>query len=284
MVRKSPPISVESAYQGSKVFEQGGPYQDLYDKKSLEAKKDNRIRNSGDLVAFDLKGRKWPIEPKNAFYDWLYLRSLNQYKGKIEKLLNYDGFTDIEFNPDKSFNCQARAVAMAVALHQAGCLEEAIRSKESFIHTLNHGIPQKGDMDMRVNGTPDLFSSSGAESPKFGGSYISSDVIDSLRESVRNADSYRSAKKKASHLLLVEILRKLRVEAGLTQKEVGEELRVSRSTISSFERGQSNPQLGLIIGYMDVIGADLGLAIHVGGRSIPVRFLQITESDEGAWS
>ena len=34
----------------------------------------------------------------------------------------YDAFTDIEFNPDKSLNCQARAAAMFVALNREGLI------------------------------------------------------------------------------------------------------------------------------------------------------------------
>ena len=34
--------SLESIYQGSKVFEEGGPYIDLYKKTSVESKKDSR--------------------------------------------------------------------------------------------------------------------------------------------------------------------------------------------------------------------------------------------------
>ena len=44
--------SVECAFQGSKVFEEGGPYVDLLDKTSREAKKDTRLRESGKLIAF----------------------------------------------------------------------------------------------------------------------------------------------------------------------------------------------------------------------------------------
>src|SRR5690349_716503 len=45
-------MSVECAFQGSKVFERGGPYTDLYDKTSREAKKDERLRSSGNLTGF----------------------------------------------------------------------------------------------------------------------------------------------------------------------------------------------------------------------------------------
>ena len=45
-------ISIESAFQGSKVFENGGPYQDLYNVSSRDAKKDQRIKSSGNIIGF----------------------------------------------------------------------------------------------------------------------------------------------------------------------------------------------------------------------------------------
>ena len=40
-------FSVESAYQASKVFEKGGPYLDLLNLSSTDAKTDRRLKNSG---------------------------------------------------------------------------------------------------------------------------------------------------------------------------------------------------------------------------------------------
>jgi len=51
----------------------------------------------------------------------------------VERLLCYRAFTDIEFNPQKSINCQAHAVALCVALHQRGLLDEAMTSKNAFL-------------------------------------------------------------------------------------------------------------------------------------------------------
>jgi len=45
-------IPVEAAFQGSKVFAAGGPYQDLYFWSAREAKIDPRLRSSGPLIAF----------------------------------------------------------------------------------------------------------------------------------------------------------------------------------------------------------------------------------------
>lgn len=49
-------IPLESAFQGSKVFEQGGPYTDLYRLEAKDAKRDPRILDSGNIVAFEFFG------------------------------------------------------------------------------------------------------------------------------------------------------------------------------------------------------------------------------------
>ena len=46
-VKKQQIFSVECAYQASKVFEFGGPYLDILDKTSREAKTDPRLKSSG---------------------------------------------------------------------------------------------------------------------------------------------------------------------------------------------------------------------------------------------
>ena len=106
--------TVESIYQGSKVFEKGGPYKDLYLKSSIEAKKDNRIKESGNLIGFNINGEKWSLE--DDFYSWLYMNALLQNLDISEEILKYKAFTDIEFNPKKSYNCQANSAAIYVSL------------------------------------------------------------------------------------------------------------------------------------------------------------------------
>nr|WP_198014503.1 hypothetical protein [Salipiger mucosus] len=44
------PVTVECAYQGSKVFEHGGPFTDLLGVSSWEAKKDPRLTSSGSIT------------------------------------------------------------------------------------------------------------------------------------------------------------------------------------------------------------------------------------------
>lgn len=48
----------------------------------------------------------------------------------------HDCFTDIEFNPKKSLNCQARSCALAVALKRAGTLTVAMTSPEGFLDAI----------------------------------------------------------------------------------------------------------------------------------------------------
>lgn len=127
------PFTVESAYQSSKVFMDGGPYHDLFYASSVQAKKDMRLKTSGVLVGFQFFGVTWPLEPKTAFYDWLYLSTLHKNPALVAQLARFDAFTDIEFNPQKSINCQAYSVALYLALQSRGWLDEALASQAHFI-------------------------------------------------------------------------------------------------------------------------------------------------------
>lgn len=126
-------FSVESAFQSSKVFEHGGPYKDLLLVSSRQAKKDDRLKNSGNLIAFQIDGKTFSTEPKTYFYNWLYINALHLHDDLSKKVLYYDAFTDIEFNPQKSINCQAEAVAIYVSLHRQGLLKDALKGKDEFL-------------------------------------------------------------------------------------------------------------------------------------------------------
>ena len=128
-------INVECAYQGSKVFENGGPYHELYSVSSRAAKTDERLRNSGKLIAFNFCGEEFPTEPKTAFYDWLYMTALYQKKTDLVKELEvFQGFSDIVFNPNRSINCQARAAALFVSLSKNDLINEQIlQDKDRYL-------------------------------------------------------------------------------------------------------------------------------------------------------
>lgn len=125
-------ISVECIFQGSKVFEKGGPYTELYEMTSMEAKKYEKLQTSGNLKYFERKNEIWGLNPNTLFYDWIYLNTLRSNENLVEEILKYDAFTDIEFNPKKSINCQASSVALFVALSKESILDEVLKDKDTF--------------------------------------------------------------------------------------------------------------------------------------------------------
>lgn len=104
-------VPVECVFQAGKVFKNGGPYLDLLEKSPRDAKRDERLRSSGKLIAFEFEGKSFPLEPKTYFYDFVYFKALDENPELRDELLKYDGFTDIVFNPEKSVNCQAKSCA-----------------------------------------------------------------------------------------------------------------------------------------------------------------------------
>jgi hypothetical protein len=128
--------TVECIFQASKVFQNGGPYRDLLQVSSLDAKRDERLKTSGNLIKFNSNGFSWPKEPKTVFYDWVYLNALNSQPELAKQLLEYNAFTDIEFNPKKSINCQAYSAALYVSLQNRGILNDVLESPERFIEVI----------------------------------------------------------------------------------------------------------------------------------------------------
>ena len=124
--------NLENIFQSSKVFENGGPYRGLLNVPPKDAKRDDRLLYSGKLIAFDYAGHKWELTPKTMFYDWIYMTALSQNEELSELIMNYDAFTDIEFNPERSINCQARSAAIFVGLTKAGILKDIIQNCDSM--------------------------------------------------------------------------------------------------------------------------------------------------------
>ena len=129
-------IPVECVFQAGKVFEKGGPYQDIMEKTPREAKRDERLRNSGVLVSFWFDGKTFPLIPRTVFYDYIYINALFENPELAAEVMKYDAFTDIEFNPDKSINCQAKAAATFVALTKLGLIDKA-RNFDTFVALYN---------------------------------------------------------------------------------------------------------------------------------------------------
>lgn len=106
--------TLENIFQSAKVFENGGPYLDLLDLSPKEAKRDERLHNSGSLKAFRYQNEDFPLIPKTVFYDFIYITAIKKSltAEEINTILQYNYFTDIEFNPVKSINTQAKAAAI----------------------------------------------------------------------------------------------------------------------------------------------------------------------------
>lgn len=132
--------SVEAAFQGSKVFNNSGPFRDLLDLAAWDAKKDPRLVNHGLATGYlDQNGAFHPLGTDTHFYDMLYLRALSQNPELLKELGLFDTFTDIEFNKTKlglqkakSFNTQARSCAIAVTIFRQAGLEGLIHQIETW--------------------------------------------------------------------------------------------------------------------------------------------------------
>ena len=134
MIREG--VSLESAFQGSKVFQPGGPYTNLIDKPAVYAKSDARLKNSGPLIGFNFEGKDYPNDPPTFFYNWFYITTLVANDDLAEELLarKFDAFTDIAFNPDKGkVNCQAEAAAIFVSLSRQNLLDDALADEKNFL-------------------------------------------------------------------------------------------------------------------------------------------------------
>jgi hypothetical protein len=66
----------------------------------------------------------------------LYLYALRDHADYLQRLYQYDGFSDIEFNPKKSYSCQARTCAMLVSLLKKHLFPEIVYDRALFLETL----------------------------------------------------------------------------------------------------------------------------------------------------
>lgn len=123
---------LESVFQASKVFSESGQNKDVLLMKPYVAKQYIKQFTNEEIMGFELDGEKFSNTPKTFFYNWLYVNALQANPSLAGQLKKYDAFTDIEFNPQKSINCQAEAASVYVALVKNGKLKEALSSKEAF--------------------------------------------------------------------------------------------------------------------------------------------------------
>lgn len=135
-------IAVENLFQSSKVFEGDIQFKDLMSVTPREAKKDPRLKTSGKMIKFSYDGKEYPLNPTSLFYDWLYTKILFTEENDaalkdnfVNK--NYDAFSDIEFNPKKSFSCQARTLALSISLYSNDKIDDFLSDPVGFSKAFN---------------------------------------------------------------------------------------------------------------------------------------------------
>lgn len=129
--------SVETIYQSSKVGSHKGntvgPHPEWLGLEGKEVKAKIKATKMDRINLYRYGQNAWPANPPESFFTWVYINGLIQEEGLIEKLAEYDGFTDIYFNPKKTNNCQARAAAQAVSMYQSGQLQEIMATRTSYL-------------------------------------------------------------------------------------------------------------------------------------------------------
>lgn len=78
---------------------------------------ESKIIENGKLIGFKYGSKCFENIPYGMYYDYIYMLALYQNKEYHELLKPYSLFTDIEFNPYRSLNTQARAVAIFKTLY-----------------------------------------------------------------------------------------------------------------------------------------------------------------------
>jgi len=122
---------VENIYQSSKVFENGRNYRDLLYTTPKDAKKDERLVNSGKVIKYIYEDFKdgfdevvYLANPKEIFFDYIYMSALIENEQLYKELFKYEAFTDIEFDPVVGTNCQAKTAAKFVGKFRAGIIRK----------------------------------------------------------------------------------------------------------------------------------------------------------------
>jgi hypothetical protein len=145
------PVSVEAAFQSSKLFKGHGNMPHLLtmdDGRAIKAQV-GQFRDV-PLEGFAFEDRSWELTPTTAFYDYLYLRALcdtlTDRPEIADALAGFRGFTDIAYNPKKSFNCQARSCALFIALGGRVAVSEFVAEPDQLISTMfshNYQVPDQ---------------------------------------------------------------------------------------------------------------------------------------------
>lgn len=76
-----------------------------------------------------------------------------------------------------------------------------------------------------------------------------------------------------------EVLKKLRVESGLTQKELADKLNIGQTTITSYENSTRIPQVSSLIAYADYFKCSLDFLVERDSETDDLTFTAITDKE-----
>jgi hypothetical protein len=146
-------FTVECAFQSSKVFEHGGPYIDILNKTSKEAKLDKRLKESGNIIKFQFFNYTFDKNPPTYFYDWLYINTLLKNDDLIERVKGYNIFSDIEFNQKKSINCQAYSLSLFKSFLYNKISIKKLKDQNYFLEISRKEYNKRWNENLEVNKT-----------------------------------------------------------------------------------------------------------------------------------
>ena len=123
---------VECLYHSGKVFTDGTDFEFLKTYLPRDAKRYVRENSDKVLKCYRYNGKEISLNTGTLFYDYIYIRALMQHPEVSSALMEYDLFTDIEFNEKKGLNCQARSCAIYSYMLRTGTVDKYMNSMESF--------------------------------------------------------------------------------------------------------------------------------------------------------
>jgi len=129
-------VPLMAAYHGSKVFNGGGPFTDLYLKHGDDITGDERLKTSGNQIGFRFMGLEWGKRSETLFYDWLTIHAINRYRKLSTGIPHFNGFTEIDCPSGGEKVCHARSCAYYVALVAKNLLDEVLDDQDRFLEIM----------------------------------------------------------------------------------------------------------------------------------------------------
>lgn len=111
-------MPVEIMYHSGKIYKDSGRHLEILNMTPKESKKYLYQNKFGLIEYFVFENQRVEVDDFCDFYNWLYIKALLENEYISSELLKYEAFTDVEYNPSRSKNCQARSAAMFVSLYK----------------------------------------------------------------------------------------------------------------------------------------------------------------------